>query len=149
MATPTRVDPYRVFNFRVELGPNTVAAFRECGGLTLTIDPVDYREGADQALTVRKLTGLRKYTNITLKRGLTQNLDLWNWYATGLTDTPTRQSGAIVLQNEDHQDELRWEFENGWITKWEGPALNATGNEVAIESIEICHEGVILKTASQ
>ena len=69
MATATRVDPYRGFNFRVELDNTSVAAFRECGGLTLTTDAVDYREGTDVPLSVRKLTGLRKYTNITMKRG--------------------------------------------------------------------------------
>ena len=146
MATATRVDPYRGFNFRIEIDSTQVAGFRECSGLTLTTDAVDYREGNDLPLSVRKLTGLRKYTNITLKRGYTDNEDLWNWYKNIVNGVLPidRRNGAIVLQDEQHNDVLRWNFENGWICKWEGPALNATGNEVAIESIEICHEGVVL-----
>ena len=144
MPNDTRKDPFRGYNFRIELEKTPVAAFRECSGLSLTTDDVDYREGTDQPLSVRKLTGLRKYTNITLKRGYTDNKDLWNWYKNILNGVTDRRNGAIVLQDEQHNDVLRWEFENGWICKWEGPTLNATGNDVAIENIEICHEGVVL-----
>jgi len=101
---------------------------------------VDYREGTDSWLSVRKLPGLRKYTNITLKRGFTDNQDLWQWYLNILNGVDDRRNGAIVLQDETHTDKLRWEFQNGWICKWEGATMNATSNDVAIETIEICHE---------
>ena len=106
MAT-TRVDPYRGYNFRVELDSTSVASFRECGGLSATTDSVDYREGKDTPLSVRKLTGLRKFTNITLKRGYTNNEDLWNWYKNILNGVTDRRNGAIVLQDEEHNDVLR------------------------------------------
>ena len=144
MANDVRKDPYRGYNFRIELDNTPVASFRECSGLSLTTDAVDYREGTDKPLSVRKLTGLRKYTNITLKRGYTDNQDLWKWYKNIVNGVPDRRHGAVVLQDEQHKDVLRWNFENGWICKWEGPTLNATGNDVAIENIEICHEGVAL-----
>lgn len=142
MATPPimRVDPLHGFNFRVEIDKTSVASFRECGGLTATTDSVDYREGKDVSLNPRKLPALSKVTNITLKRGWTTNQDLWKWYKNILNGVPDRRNGAIVLQDEQHNDVLRWNFENGWICKWEGPAMNATSNDVAIESIEICHE---------
>ena len=117
-----------------------VASFRECTGLTATTDSVDYREGTDIPLSVRKLTGLRKVNNISLKRGTTESQDLSNWYKNILNGVNDRRNGAIILQDEQHNDVLRWNFENGWICKWEGPSLNATSNDVAIESIEICHE---------
>ena len=139
----TRTDPFRGYNFRVELG-DTVASFRECGGLSANTDSVDYREGTDKQLSNRKLPGLGKWANITLKRGYTANHDLWNWHKNVLLGVSDRRDGAIVLTDEQHQDVLRWEFENGWICKWEGPAMNATSNNVAIESIEICHEGLKL-----
>jgi phage tail-like protein len=139
-----RTDPYRGFNFRVEIDQVGEAFFSEAGGLTFDVDPVDYREGTDQGLHVRKLTGLRKFSNITLKRGFTQNKELWDWYLSVLNGITERRNGAIVLRDEDHQDQLRWEFKEGWICKWEGPALNATSNDVAIESIEICVERVEL-----
>src|SRR5690242_47878 len=107
-----RKDPYRGYNFRVELDNITVAAFRECSGLSLTTDSVDYREGTDVRLSVRKLTGLRKYTNITLKRGYTDNQDLWKWYKNIVNGQADRRNGAIVLQDEQHKDVLRWEFED-------------------------------------
>jgi phage tail-like protein len=145
MASPaTRVDPYRGYNFRVEIDNTNVASFRECSGLTLNTDAVDYREGTDAPLSVRKLTGLRKYTNITLKRGYTKNHDLWKWYKNVVNGVSDRRSGAIVLQDEQHNDVLRWNFVNAWICKWEGPTMNATSNDVSIETIEICPEQVAL-----
>jgi phage tail-like protein len=144
MAAGVRNDPYRGFNFRIELDNTSVASFRECSGLTLNTDPVDYREGTDSWLSVRKLPGLRKYANITLKRGFTDNKDLWQWYLNILNGVDDRRNGAIVLQDETHTDKLRWEFQNGWICKWEGATMNATSNDVAIETIEICHERIEL-----
>lgn len=144
MATGDRVDPFRGFNFRVELGGTSVAAFREATGLSFTIDPVEYREGTDHDLHVRKLFGLRKYANIGLKRGMTANRDLWTWYSNIVGGQADRRSGAVILQDEEHNEVARWTFQQGWICKWEGPAMNATANEVAIESIEICVERVDL-----
>ena len=145
MATGVRSDPYRGYNFRMEVDGVDEASFREVSGLSLTTDPVDYREGTDAWLSVRKLTGLRKYSNLTFKRGITTNQDLWNWYKNILNGVDDRRNGAVVLQDEEHNDVLRWEFQNGWICKWEGASLNATSNDVVIESIEICHERVELK----
>jgi phage tail-like protein len=140
--TGDRVDPYRGFNFEVQIDNATVAGFRECSGLSFNTDPVEYREGTDVPLHVRKLTGLRKFANIVLKRGFTQSDVLWTWYKNVLNGKADRRNGAIVLRDEEHKDVLRWNFENGWICKWEGPMLNATSNDVAIENIEICVERV-------
>jgi phage tail-like protein len=145
MATGVRVDPFRAFNFRVEIDNTAVASFSECSGLTFNTDPVEYREGTDAPLHVRKLTGLRKFANIVLKRGITQNHELWNWYKNILNGTPDRRNGAIVLQDEQHTDVMRWNFENGWICKWEGPSMSAAKNDTGIEGIEICVERVELE----
>jgi phage tail-like protein len=139
-----RKDPYRAFNFRIELDNTSVASFRECSGLTLTTDPVDYREGTDIPLSPRKLTGMTKFSNITMKRGYTQNEDLWNWYKNVLNGVSDRRNGAVVLQDEEHNDVLRWNFTNAWVCKWEGAMMNATSNDVAIETIEICPERIEL-----
>jgi phage tail-like protein len=144
MPTGERNDPYRGYNFRIEIDRVAVAGFRECGGLSFNADPIEYREGSDPFLHVRKLAGLRKFANISLKRGATDNKELWDWYKNVLNGREDRRNGSTVLQDEEHQDVLRWNFENGWICKWDGPALNATGNEVALESIEICVERVEL-----
>ena len=145
MATGTRTDPYRSFNFRVEIDGTTVAAFSEASGLTADGDAVDYREGTDVRNTVRKLIGLRKYSNITLKKGYTDNEELWNWYTNILNGLADRRSGAIILMNEAHEDVMRWNIQDAWINKIEGPSLKASGNEVAIESMDLVHEGISLE----
>jgi phage tail-like protein len=146
MAVGDRVDPFRGFNFQVRIDRSTVAGFRECSGLTFTVDPVEYRNGDEKNLHVRKLTGLRKFSsNIVLKRGFTPDTQLYLWYRNILNGVEDRRNGAIVLLDETHQQVLRWEFENGWICKWEGPTLNATSNDVVIESLEICVERVELR----
>ena len=145
MPVGERNDPYRGYNFRVELDNSAVAGFSEASGLTFDVDPVEYREGTDLNMFVRKLTGLRKFGNITLKRGFTANTELYDWYRNTLNGSVDRRNGAIILQDEDHNDVQRWNFEGGWITKYEGPTLNASGNDVVIESIEIAVEKVELE----
>jgi phage tail-like protein len=138
-----RNDPYKGFNFRVELNDMTVAAFREVSGLNFTTDPVEYREGTDKVLHVRKLTGLRKFANITLKRGITTNDELRRWYQDVLNGRPhIRRNGAIILLDEELQPIMRWNFFESWITNWTGPSFNATANDVAIESVELVVERV-------
>jgi phage tail-like protein len=144
MATSARIDPFRNCNFRIEIDGLTVGAFRECTGLAADGNAVEYREGTDVARTVRKLVGLQTFSNITLKRGYTPNHELWEWYkniANGIAD---RRNGSIVLMDEQRRDVLRWDIENMWIKKIEGPSFNATANEVAMESMELVHEGVTL-----
>lgn len=145
MGTGVRVDPFRAFNFRVEFDGLTVGSFTECSGLTSEGDTVDYREGTDFQLSVRKLMGLRKYSNIVLKRGYTPNNELWTWYKNITNGVADRRNGSIILMDEEHNDVMRWNIENAWVNKIEGPTFNATSNEVAIESIELVHEGLMLE----
>ena len=147
MPTDERNDPYRSYNFRIEIDNITVGAFSEVSGLTAEGDIVEYRAGTDKPNNARKLVGLRKYANITLKRGYTKNNELWAWYVNIANGVPDRRDGTIILMNEAHQDVMRWHFENAWLNKVEGPALNATGNTIAIESAELCHEGLTLELA--
>lgn len=144
MATDQRNDPYRGYNFVLEIDNLPKGAFSEVGGLTAEGDAVDYREGADVQPNVRKLVGLRKFTNITLKRGYTQDSSLWQWYTNILNGLPDRRNVTIVLMNEARQPVLRWHAENAWINKIEGPALKGSGNDVAMESVELVHEGLTL-----
>jgi phage tail-like protein len=146
--TTPRTDPYRGFNFRIEIDNTTVASFSEVSGLTAEGDAVDYREGKDPMNNVRKLVGLRKYHVITLKRGYIKDSTLWDWYSAVATGSANaRRSGSIVLRDETQTDVLFFHFVNGFINKIEGPNLKAAGNEVAIESAEIVHEGLTIKLA--
>lgn len=141
--TGSRNDPYSGFNFLVEIDGVTQAGFAECSGLTTETDPIEYRNG-DEDITVRKLPGLKKFTNIALKRGYTDSKDLWQWRKKVMDGQTERQGGSVVLLNEARQEALRWNFREGWPCKWEGPGLNAKNNETAIETLEICCEGIEL-----
>jgi phage tail-like protein len=118
--------------------------FREASGLDAATDAVDYREGEDKGDFMRKLTGLQKYSNITLKRGITNDQRLWKWRQDIIDGNiqKSRKDGQIFLLDELGQDAAEWTFSQGWPTKWTGPAFNATANEVAIDTLEIAHEGL-------
>lgn len=141
-------NPLLQYNFLLEIDgtSDAVAGFTEVSGINMESDIVEYREGSDTA-TVRKLAGMRKYGNITLKRGYTTNNELWEWRKTVIDGLTERKSGAIVVLNEAREPTLRVEFAEAWVSKYEGPALNATANEAAIESIEIAVEDVRMVAA--
>ena len=143
MPPPHRDDPFKAFRFLVEIDGIAHAAFSEVGGLESETAVIEYRTGGDPT-TVRKLPGLTRYANIVLRRGITRDADLWNWRQTVVQGSLDRRNGSIVMLADDGTEALRWNFLHGWIAKWEGPALNASGNEVAIETIEIAHEGLEL-----
>lgn len=145
MATDKRDDPYRGYNFVLEIDNVPRGAFSEVGGLTAEGDSVDYREGTDLQSNVRKLMGMRKYANLTLKRGYTQDKTLWQWYTNVMNGVPDRRNVTVVLLNERREAVLRWHAENAWINKIEGPALKASSNDVAMESMELVHEGLTLE----
>lgn len=141
-----RTDPFRTFNFRVEFDGLPVSSFSECSGLSAEGDAVEYREGTDPVNTVRKLIGLRKYTNITLRRGYTADTSLWDWHKEIVNGKTTRKNGTITLIDEVGNEVIRWTVENAWPNKIEGPSFNATSNEVAMESLELVHEGLALES---
>ena len=136
-----RNDPYLAQNFAVEIDGLNVAQFAEVTGLGVEIGVVEYRSGSED-ITVRKLPGLAKYSNITLKRGIVGDLSLWEWLRTVRQGQVQRKNGVIVLLNEAREPVLRIRFHRGWPCKWAGPMLDAKSNEVAIEELVICHEGL-------
>ena len=147
----TRKDPYRNCNFLVEIDGITQAGFTDCSGLSASTEPVEYREGGDNHertgrttwLEPRKLPGQTKYTNLSLKWGLSDSRELYDWYRKVVTGKPERRNGSIVVLDADGITEVvRWNFFNAWPTKLELPSLSAKGNEVAIETLELAHEGL-------
>jgi phage tail-like protein len=141
MPTGTRTDPYRGYNFLVEIDGITQAGFQEVSGLDASTDPIDYREGNDPN-HVRKLPGLNKYTAITLKRGITDSDELWKWYQSVAAGKAERKNGSIVLLDDTGQERLRWNFAGAWPSKWSGPSFNSASNAIAVETLEITHEEV-------
>jgi phage tail-like protein len=145
MADGSRNDPYGQFNFVVTINGVAAAGFSEVSGLTTDTNIIEYREGNEKQGTVRKLPGLIKYNNIVLKRGWTQDHSLWAWRKNVIDGTTQRQDGVVTLYDESRQPALTWKFRQGWPSKWEGPALNGKTSEVAIETLEIAHEGLELE----
>jgi phage tail-like protein len=141
MGTALRIDPYLNFNFLVEIDGITRAAFHEVSGFDSTIDTIEHREGGDNT-TPRKLPGMTKHSNIVLKWGMTDDLQLYQWHRDAVLGNVRRRNGSIVLLDRRGQEVARWNFVNAWPSKWDGPDFNAEGNDVAIETLELVHEGV-------
>jgi phage tail-like protein len=144
MPATTRNDPYKNFNFLVEIDGIASAAFKSVSGLAGEVEVIEYREGSDRLTSSRKLPGRVRYANVTLKRGITSSRDLWDWWRTVAEGNTQRRNVAIVLLDDARNPVLRWLLRDAWIVKIEGPELDAGGNEVAIETIELAHEGLEL-----
>lgn len=138
-----RVDPYRNFRFRVEIDGIQTAAFSEATIPDSTTDPVDYREGTD-ATHQKKLSGLTKYGNITLKKGLTDSMALYDWkkQVENFGAGKARKTFSLILVDEEGNDKATWDVVEAWPTKYDSSDFSAKGNEVVIESLELVHEGV-------
>jgi phage tail-like protein len=137
----TRTDPYRNFRFRVEIDGIDQGGFREVAIADSAQDPIEYREG-NHPPTMRKIPGLIKYGNVTLKWGVTDSMDLYRWRK-DIEDGKTasgRKNMAVVLIDEAGREKARWNFSNAWPTKYDPADFNATANEIAIETLEIAHE---------
>ena len=137
----TRKDPIRNFRFRVEIDGIQQAGFSEVSGFDITVDPIDYREGTDPT-HVRKLTGMTKYGNVTLKWGITTSMELYNWHRQIVDGDIVRKTLAIVSVNERGEDVNRWEIVEAWPTKYDPMDFNAKGNEAGIATLELANEGV-------
>lgn len=136
-------NPYAAFNFVVEIDGEQIAAFQEVSGLDSENTPIEYREGADAMNTVRKLPGIEKYPNLTLKRGITGSLALWDWRKEardGAGAFPPIRNVTVTLQNDVHDGVMKWTLTNAWCSKLTGPTLNATGNEIAVETMELAYD---------
>jgi phage tail-like protein len=145
-STDSRNDPVASFNFEVQIdGIGLRAGFSEISGLSTETDIIEYREGSDAENHNRKLCGRDKVTNLALKRGYTPNgKELWAWRQAVINGMAERHGGTIILKDEAKNVALKWQFSEGWPSKWAGPAFNAKNNDVAIEEMEICIEKLVL-----
>jgi len=147
--------PYGAYHFTVEIDGSPITyPFRSCSGLKIETSVVDLEEGGFNG-TTRKLVGRTKYPNIVLKRGFcSANSELYALKLRSMNDlpggtmvagrqTPGRISG-VITQLGPRNSNTKWGFSKGIVCKWEGPDLDATKNEISIESIEIAHEGLVL-----
>jgi phage tail-like protein len=162
MAPALRIDPLGVFNFYLTLIDTSnvvgtlisaalnyqVAGFSECSGLEATVEVFEYKEGGVNDY-VHKFPTRASFANVTLKHGVIYLYDdLWTWHNAFVLGSGTRRDGLIVLLDESRTPTKVWKFKRGIPMKWVGPALNATQSAVAIESLEIAHEGLFLEVGA-
>jgi phage tail-like protein len=137
-----RIDPFAGYNFRVEIDGITRAGFKSCSGLEISQQAGTYREGTDKSLIMRKIPGLVSTADITLSRGVTNDSELWKWRKTVANGVVDRRNMSIILIDDTGKDVIRWNLRNCWPLKWTGPSLDATADQLAIETLEIAHEGL-------
>ena len=153
--TGLRTDPVLAYNFLITLVDSTsalasaasgisstvLAGFSECSGLETSQKIEEYNEGGRNGAVLKFPTRV-SWTNISLKRGVTANTTLWDWHYSFVLGRGSRRDGIIVLQNDLHQPLSTWHFKRGLPVKWSGPAMHASQNNVAVETLEIAHEGL-------
>jgi phage tail-like protein len=143
LAAQARQDVPRYF-FKIEIEGIGTGNFRSVSGLSVETEVIEFREGGDTGF-VRKLPGATKFPDLVLKRGFTGNTELYDWAtAYQRTGNLIRRSGTIVMYEVDGKPVATWNFTNGWPSKWDGPALNASATDVAVETLVIAHEGLQL-----
>jgi phage tail-like protein len=137
-------DPLISAFFTIDFGGTVAGAFRECTWLGSENEVVEYKASGDKGKYVmKKVPGRMKWNNITLKRGITDTMDMWKWRGQveeGKVDQ-ARKNGSIIMHDQQGNSVARWDFVNAWPSKITGPSANATNNEVGIEELEITHEG--------
>jgi phage tail-like protein len=138
MSTDVRTDPYKNFRFRLEIEGVVHGGFSECSGLGSKIDVISYREGGDPV--VRKLPGQISYSDITLKWGLTDSREVYNWHLSAINGEVVRRNCSIIILDDTSTEKMRWNVYQAWPSAWTGPSLNAAGKDVAIEQITLTCE---------
>lgn len=137
--------PLVKFHFQVDWG-GTKIGFTEVSGLDVETEVVEYREGSSPEYSKLKMPGMQKFSNITLKRGTFQSdNEFYQWWNTVKLNTIERRDITIKLLNEEHDPVVVWKVKNAWPSKIQSTDLKADGNEVAIESMEIVHEGLSIQ----
>lgn len=137
--------PLSKFHFSVEWG-GTKIGFTEVSGLDLETEIIEYRQGASPEYSKIKMPGMQKFSNITLKRGtFKSDNEYYQWYNTINLNKVERRDLTISLLNEEHEPVVTWKVKNAWPLKVQSTDLKGDGNEVAIESMELAHEGLVIQ----
>lgn len=137
--------PVPKFHFQVEWGASKVG-FTEVTGLTVEREVLEYREGSSKEYSKIKMPGLTNYSNITLKRGsIAKDNDFYQWWVSNKLESVDRRDITISLLNEEHEPVITWKVKNAWPLKVESTDLSADDNNIAIETMEIVHEGLTIE----
>lgn len=139
--------PLPKFHFQVKWD-DTELAFQEVSGLDIESEPIEYRAGNNPVFSTIKMPGMIKTSNITMKKGVfVKDNAIWDWFNEIKMNTITRKALTISLLDEAQNPTMVWKVQNAFPIKVTGTDLKADGNEVAVESIEIAHEGFVIENA--
>lgn len=133
--------PHGKFRYTVEVEGMELGGFSEVSGFDASIDVIEYREG-DKVQTAMKIPGLKKYGNITLKQGVADKDALYKWMETGFEKDVDRKTVTITLLDINGEAAASWQVINAWPTKYTAPDFNATSSEIAVETLDLAHEGM-------
>lgn len=139
--------PLPKFHFQVKWD-DTELAFQEVSGLDIETEPLEYRAGNNPVFSTSKMPGMIKTSNITMKKGVfAKDNAIFDWFNEIKMNTITRKAITISLLDEAQAPTMVWKVQNAFPVKVQGTDLKAEGNEVAVESIEIAHEGFVIENA--
>jgi len=137
--------PLPKFHFDVDWGDDS-GSFTEVSGLDVETEIIEYREGASRSYSKQKIPGMQKYANVVLKRGvMSARNGFFDWWNTVSLNQVERRDVTVSLLNESHEPVMVWKITEAWPTKVTGTDLKADGNEIAIETIELAHEGITIQ----
>ncbi|MBO7427109.1 MAG: phage tail protein [Paludibacteraceae bacterium] len=141
--------PLTGFHFTVKWSDDDEnVSFSEVSGLSVSTTPIEYREGANKEYTTFKMPGLKKYDNVTLKRGaMATDNGFYDWFNTISNNTVERRDITISLLNEAHEPVVTWSLKNAFPIKYDGGSLNASDGKVLIESVELAYESFTVTRA--
>lgn len=143
-AQSTAVWPIPKFHFQVKWDAE-VMSFQEVSGLDIEAQPIEYRHGDSPEFSTIKMPGIKKSSNVTMKKGVFKSDNkFWDWFNEIKMNTIKRKPVTISLLDEESNPTMVWTLANAWPTKITATDLKSDGNEVAIESIEIAHEGITI-----
>lgn len=136
----TFTDPYRAYNFKLEIQGVTQGHFTEISGMSIKVQPIKYREGGNNQV-VHSLAGQVEYGDVTLRYGLTSSRELWDWLLTAVQGKVERRNVSILmLDSEGSTEVMRWNLIGAWPSQWQGTRLDALGREIAIEALTLVFE---------
>jgi phage tail-like protein len=139
---PENNDPYRAYNFKLVIQGMTEGHFTECTGLGIKVDAIKYRE-AGTSQVVRRLPGQVEYADVTLRYGLTDSHELWDWFMSSVEGKVERKNVSILMLDPDGVTEvMRWDLIDAWPSEWRGALLDAMSHEAAIESLTLVFESM-------
>jgi phage tail-like protein len=145
MAIGERKDPFLGFNFSVEVEGLVVGGFSEVSGLQAEVEIQDYREGGVNEFIHRRAGPIRYPSTLVLKKGMTDASGLFSWYRNVMQGKVERKNLSVILLNSQGEEKVRWNFRNAYPVKWVGPDLRAASSELAVESVELAHQGLAAK----